>query len=260
MNPNQQEAKASSTTTILKFLRFLFDFIVTDSFRGFFKLYSYTKMNWSNDDELKEMSDKFSSEYLKDGWEITITVQRTITFITILVGYFILEDDHPFKYRATVAWPILFSSFIFMDTAFQMNKSVRDIWLILSLLILGAFIIHGSLIRPTYTFYEFWIIYFSICQSFWIFLFMKWMKIILAFWGVVVVYLWLMEYRFGSTPFALYLALIWLWMLFPATSMFVTHKIKEMILLIKTNNDLTHTIRSILQAFPEGVIIRSIDK
>lgn len=166
MDDAQLHSSSISFTNFLNLLKFVFKFIVTDSFRGFFKLYDYLKMNRTHYEEIKEMSEEFSSEYLKDGWEITITVQRTVTFVMILIGYFILDDDHPFKYRATVAWPILFSSFIFMDAAFQMNKSIRDTCLILSLLILGSFIIHGSLIRPTYTFYEFWIIYFSICQSF----------------------------------------------------------------------------------------------
>ena len=32
-----------------------------------------------------------------------------------------------------------------------------------------------------------------------------------------------------------------------------------MIILLKTKKDLIHTIRGILQVFPEGVIIRSVD-
>ena len=37
-------------------------------------------------------------------------------------------------------------------------------------------------------------------------------------------------------------------------------QIKEILLLIKENSDLVHTIQTILRAFPEGVIIRSLDQ
>ena len=42
--------------------------------------------------------------------------------------------------------------------------------------------------------------------------------------------------------------------------MLVSLKLKEMITLLKTNKDLIHTIQTILQVFPEGVIIRSLDE
>ena len=41
--------------------------------------------------------------------------------------------------------------------------------------------------------------------------------------------------------------------------MFISLKLKEMIILLNTNKDLIHTIQTILQIFPEGVIIRSLD-
>ena len=42
--------------------------------------------------------------------------------------------------------------------------------------------------------------------------------------------------------------------------MLVSLKLKEIIILLKTNKDLIHTIQTILQVFPEGVIIRSLDE
>ena len=41
---------------------------------------------------------------------------------------------------------------------------------------------------------------------------------------------------------------------------YVSIKLKEIIILLKTNKDLIHTIQTILQVFPEGVIIRSLDE
>mmetsp|Transcript_2728 Transcript_2728/g.2283 ORF Transcript_2728/g.2283 Transcript_2728/m.2283 type:complete len:210 (+) Transcript_2728:139-768(+) len=42
-------------------------------------------------------------------------------------------------------------------------------------------------------------------------------------------------------------------------SMLHSRKIKDMLLLLKENKDLTNTIRKILEIFPEGVIIQEID-
>ena len=42
--------------------------------------------------------------------------------------------------------------------------------------------------------------------------------------------------------------------------MLISLKLKEMIILLKTNKELIHTIQTILQVFPEGVIIRSLDE
>ena len=50
------------------------------------------------------------------------------------------------------------------------------------------------------------------------------------------------------------------WTVFASTTMFYWIKIKETILLIKANRDLTHTIKAILKVFPEGVLIRSLDE
>ena len=41
---------------------------------------------------------------------------------------------------------------------------------------------------------------------------------------------------------------------------YVSIKLKEIIILLKTNKDLIHTIQTILQVFPDGVIIRSLDE
>ena len=42
--------------------------------------------------------------------------------------------------------------------------------------------------------------------------------------------------------------------------MLISIRIKEILILLKSNRDLIHTIQRILQIFPEGVIIRSLDE
>ena len=48
-------------------------------------------------------------------------------------------------------------------------------------------------------------------------------------------------------------------LLFPTSCIFASEKIKETIYLLKTNQNLINTIRTILEVFPEGVLIRSLD-
>lgn len=47
--------------------------------------------------------------------------------------------------------------------------------------------------------------------------------------------------------------------IFLTSSIIMSQQIKEIIILIKQNKQLIHTIKSILQVFPEGVTIRSLD-
>lgn len=48
--------------------------------------------------------------------------------------------------------------------------------------------------------------------------------------------------------------------LYPIVCCFISSNLKKLIVTIKTNKDLIHTIQTILQVFPEGVIIRSLDE
>ena len=50
------------------------------------------------------------------------------------------------------------------------------------------------------------------------------------------------------------------WVFYPIIWIFISFKLKELIILNKTNKDLIHTIQTILQVFPEWVIIRSLDE
>ena len=68
-----------------------------------------------------------------------------------------------------------------------------------------------------------------------------------------------MEYKFDNVPIVLYIAFLFTLILFPVSSAFVSDKIKETIYLLKTNRNLIHTVRTILEIFPDGVLIRSLD-
>ena len=69
----------------------------------------------------------------------------------------------------------------------------------------------------------------------------------------------MMEYTFENVPILLYSAFLFTIILFPITSAIVADKIKETIYVLKSNQNLIHTIKAILEVFPEGVLIRSLD-
>ena len=65
---------------------------------------------------------------------------------------------------------------------------------------------------------------------------------------------------YETLNFILYPALISGTVYFIFTVIMIAKQIKEILYLIKENKELIHTINSILQTFPEGVIIRSLDE
>ena len=76
---------------------------------------------------------------------------------------------------------------------------------------------------------------------------------IFIFW--IFVYIW-----YGEGSFQIYFSLGLTCTLYPIIWMLISLKLKEMIVLLKSNNDLIHTIETILKVFPEGVMIRSVDE
>ena len=70
----------------------------------------------------------------------------------------------------------------------------------------------------------------------------------------------MVTWYFQNVEFILYVAVISGRMYFTISTLMITKHIKEMLHLIKDNKQLIHTIKTILQTFPEGVIIRSLDE
>ena len=72
-------------------------------------------------------------------------------------------------------------------------------------------------------------------------------------------YLWMIEYKFDNIPIALYSALFFTVILFPITWILIADNFKKTVSFLNTNQNLIHTIKVILEVFPEGVLIRSLD-
>ena len=89
---------------------------------------------------------------------------------------------------------------------------------------------------------------------------LNWRKLVAIIWVALIILLVLVSIKYSDVSLALYISIMMVWAMFASTTIFYWIKIKETILLIKTNRDLTHTIKAILQVFPEGVLIRSLDE
>ena len=146
-----------------------------------------------------------------------------------------------------------------MDWIYSFNRKVADKLHLATVFMTGFIVIRGNLKKDSYYFNEFWmilIIYIEFCAFF---LFLKWKRVLISFYVISTIYIVLLNLFFNDVPFTLYAAFIVIWILLPITIFLFSQKMVEMFILMKTNKDLIHTIRSILQIFPEGVIIRSID-
>ena len=89
---------------------------------------------------------------------------------------------------------------------------------------------------------------------------MSWRKYTVILFVFVLAYLIVINILYDESSFLLYVALLFAVVLYPAFCMFISLKMKEMIVVLKHNKDLIHTIQTVLQVFPEGVVIRSLDE
>ena len=113
--------------------------------------------------------------------------------------------------------------------------------------------------QTTYLLNEHWISYILYLKYIGSFFFLKWTRIVLVLYFIMIWYILMINYYYSNISLKLYAVFSFVGILFPITLYFGSQNIKEIIILLKTKKDLIHTIRSILQVFPEGVIIRSID-
>ena len=65
---------------------------------------------------------------------------------------------------------------------------------------------------------------------------------------------------FENIPIYFYIAIIFSSALFVVSAMIISKQIKDILLILKENKELIKTIQTILQVFPEGVMIRSFDQ
>ena len=146
-----------------------------------------------------------------------------------------------------------------IDFVLWKNKKLAKICLLVSITTGGLVMVIEDMFQSNYLLNEHWIIYILYLKYIGSFFFMKWTRIVFILYFIMICYALMLNYYFDKRPLKLYSAFSFVGILFPVSIYYGTKKIKEIIILLKINKDLIHTIRSILQVFPEGVIIQSID-
>ena len=89
---------------------------------------------------------------------------------------------------------------------------------------------------------------------------MNWKRQAIVLYSLFALFLLLMTIYYDKVSLLLYMGVLLTWLFYPIIWLFISFKLKELIITNKTNKDLIHTIQTILQVFPEGVIIRSLDE
>ena len=240
-------------------LKWIFRVLILDSFRGFFKVHELFKASHIDDVEIKEMIDHFKDENLEGGWDIVLSMKRTALTILIIVGSIVVPKDDPMYFRVTVLWTLQLIGVIMFDNFFHQFPKMRELWFIILEVWFGWNIITKNLSGKSYFFNESWIIYIIFCTFISILIWMSWKKVVLTFWGVTLAFVIAATETYEEVPLKLYLAFLFVGILFPMCCFFIAEKVKQIFVYMKANKDLIHTIRTILLLFPEGVIIRSID-
>ena len=146
---------------LLKAAKVVFNFIITDSFRGFAYLSLKTETSFKDDESVNEMMNKFNDEYLEKGWGLLLTCIRCWNLIFITLST-IFKNSSDYSKIMLYQWPIFFVIVAILDKLFQNFKKCRGLILSILIYFIGAIIIYRSVWKTTYALYENWMIFISI--------------------------------------------------------------------------------------------------
>ena len=209
--------------------------------------------------EQNKFIEQFETEYLQVGIEIMTCVARTMVLLTIIMALIFLSPSNPFYWRAITIWPLNFIVLWLIEKYLSKSKKLSKMFIIIATLISGIFIAQANLRNDTYSFYEIWLAYILYTQYFGILMFADWIKVVIWFYAIVISFLIFVSKKYDNVPVHLYISFMFVLIYYPLICLFISQKYKEMIMLLKTNKDLIHTIQTILKVLPEGVLIRSFD-
>ena len=201
--------------------------------------------------------EEYQEEYFYKGWK-SISKWFIIFFVIVIAGTLMFISNENTFYRQTLfAYPWFIVIISMIDFVLWKNKKLAKICLLVSITTGGLVMVIEDMFQSNYLLNEHWIIYILYLKYIGSFFFMKWTRIVFILYFIMICYALMLNYYFDKRPLKLYSAFSFVGILFPVSIYYGTKKIKEIIILLKINKDLIHTIRSILQVFPEGVIIQS---
>ena len=219
------------STFIWKFIRIFLDHIIS-SFKGLLKLYKIIQDN-KFDKDTQNIMEEFQNEYLQNGWEVISSFAKNLIPWLLLFVLVFLNSNHSFYWRVLCSCPIVYILIIWIDKYYWSNKKIAEILLMIDIFLTGFLIIRSNLKSQSYVFNEHWMWFVIGTQYIGYFFFLKWRKVVIWFYIVIFAYILLLN-LFYEVPIQLYSSMIIVWIIFPITLIFISQKIKEMIILLKT--------------------------
>ena len=240
-------------------LKFIWNKAFIESSEHLLKLLEFIK-NTKLDDEIKDLMEEYKLKIFFEGWNILMSIMKVGFIIPLIVIIFKFGFGHPLVARSAFVWTTFLVVTIILSILLEKYKIIRDNAFVSLMIVFGVLCVNGNLTRSYYSIYEPWFVYCYFSQFWSLMMWINWRKVVLAH-VLVMTYSWIrVAYQYTNVEFILYPSVISGTMYFSFTSLMIAKHIKEMLYLIKENKQLIHTIKTILQTFPEGVIIRSLDE
>ena len=208
--------------------------------------------------EIQDLKEKYHKAYWEIGWKAF----RGLWIVSwILQVLFILI----FRAHVTSIEMIIFPSvalvvILLVDQAIERNKILIENIFFFYILLIGIIMTHEGLQYDEYKFHETWLVFYSVYLIISIATWFHWKKMVLLFWSIQLYNFVMLHitYEYISTYFYCGYAIIVI--LLPLIWMVIARTLLGFILMIHNNHDLIETIKKILEVFPEGIIIQSLDK
>ena len=150
-------------------------------------------------------------------WSFFGTRQRRIR-------YLFTKYDNPIFGRIIYIGPFWYVLFKLMDKFYLANKKLAEMLLMINVILIGIFIIRGNLKESSYSFNEYWMWYILYWKYIGYFFFLKWKKVILCLYIVMIANIITMNWFYSGIPFTFYSSTIIILILFPITLIFISQK------------------------------------
>ena len=124
----------------------------------------------------------------------------------------------------------------------------------------GMIITHEGLQYTEYRFHETWLLFYSLYLVISIATCFRWKKMVFVFMVVQTYNIILLHINYTKISTYLYVGYMFATVLIPLIWMIVARILLGFISLQHNNQELINTIKRILQVFPEGIIIQSLDE
>ena len=167
--------------------------------------------------------------------------------------------DDPFIYRSSLVCPSILVVLVVLSESIKRSHFVQENCFFFSLIAYGFVCISGNSKKDSYYIFEFWFVYYCFACTSWIFMCLNWKKIVLAHIIVIFTYAIRMKVMFNGIPGQFWVSITMSSAVYTVSAILISKQIKDMLLIIQENKELIKTIRTILEVFPEGVLIRSWD-